>query len=177
MSGAGVTILALKSFLGVLLVAAGSAKLADRGGFALTLTGLGLGGRASRLATWVVSIAELTVGSASLSAISPSIVNLAVLVLMLLFSCVSVVAVLRSPDLSCRCFGSLTASRFNGIAVIRSLSLSAMAAVVLWGFRATREVASSGAGTTLLTIFAALVFAVICFQATTSLETVRRSSS
>lgn len=106
--------------LAAVLIVAGSAKLADLDGFRDTLKGLGFvrdAGSSASFACLAICSAELGLGSATLVGIWPREVNLALLLLTLLFAAVTSYAAAWKPEVTCRCYGSLTRSQFSRTAL------------------------------------------------------------
>lgn len=125
----------IRAFLAAVLIVAGAAKLADTHGFAGTLIGLGVPvrwGRLIRGLALAIPLLEVGLGIALALNAWPMIADLAVLALLSFFSVVTIVAVLKVPRVTCRCFGALSDSQFNGKGLARSLFLTALALIVVW---------------------------------------------
>src|SRR5260370_33416846 len=130
-----VIILLMRASLAAVLVAAGSAKLADTRSFALTLLGLGLPVR-QRLLTrglaYAIPLLEGGLGLTVVSGLWPLVINGAVLVLLCGFRLVVIFALSRKLNVACRCFGTLSDSQFSKQGLARSLLLTLLAVVVFW---------------------------------------------
>jgi hypothetical protein len=126
-------VLAAKSALALLLVVAGSAKLADVSGFAgsvrLFMPIQGSPRVMERTATGVATF-ELTLGSASLAFPSVAVINLLVLATACAFLTVSSLGYIRHRGRSCLCFGQLSNRVFDAAAVMRSVLIVGLAASV-----------------------------------------------
>ena len=108
--------LACKTAIAVLLVAAGGAKLADRRGFAASVRLFLPGPAAPRLHRAValgIAGGEIAVGAASLSSPRARWLNLVVLAICCGFVAVSAAGYRWHRGRSCRCFGALSRRRFN----------------------------------------------------------------
>ncbi len=125
-----VAALTCKAAIAVLLVVAGSAKLADLAGFAGTAR-LFLPARTSqavvRALAAVIATTEVAIGAASLSSPLVRWLDLAVLALCCGFVAVSAIGYLRHPGRACRCLGALTGRAFT-LAAIGRAALIAIAA-------------------------------------------------
>jgi hypothetical protein len=171
-----IIIFLIRALLATILVAAGAAKLVDLVGFTATLSALGMPAvrklKIHPLAL-AISLLELALGLALGSGLWPIVINTAVLVLMIGFSAVVLVALHRTPNVSCRCFGALSDTQFSGRGLVRGLLLTALAVVVFWyGF--TSPLPLMGPLTFRVLIFLGyLVFAVAAAQAAQTLATVK----
>lgn len=129
-------LLILRAILAAVLIAAGAAKLADTRNFGDTLYGLGMPVSMGWLVNGLViafPLVELGLGFGLVSGVMSQEINLAVLVLMVVFMLITLVALIRKPNLKCRCFGALSDSQFSGKGLIRIVFLVAAAAVVVLG--------------------------------------------
>ncbi len=157
---------ALKETLALVLVAAGAAKLADLPGFAAALSRLGVARAAGRFALFVCAV-EVGLGLASFLYVWPEAINLAVLFCAGGFVAVNVYGILRLPDLRCRCFGTLSASRFGKASLARACAMVIAAAFVLW-----RDPYPTGLSASYLALLApsAVLLGVLALQAARAAE-------
>jgi hypothetical protein len=129
--------LAAKLAIAIMLIAAGSAKLAAVGQFASTVRlflprGLVPAGKAlpaARMAAGLIAAGELAVGCASLALPQAGWLNWAVLGIAALFVVVSAVGYGRFRGRSCNCFGGLSRRRFDRRGIARSLLIAGIGAV------------------------------------------------
>jgi uncharacterized membrane protein YphA (DoxX/SURF4 family) len=138
MTAGSVLILCVRGGLAVTLIAAGAAKLASVTDFSSTLAQLsGISISTVRRIALIRSAArllagvELAIGLASLTGAMPRAIDATVVALTFAFAVAAVAGYRTHSTLECRCFGSLTASRFGRGGVARSLGLLAAALVVL----------------------------------------------
>jgi hypothetical protein len=122
-----------KAALAVVLLVAGSAKLADLDDFAGAV-GLFVPGRWPRLApaappvvAVVLAVGELLIGVASLCWPGLGWVNVAVLALACGFTAVAAFGYARRRGQPCRCFGALSRRRFGPRALAQALLISGAA--------------------------------------------------
>jgi uncharacterized membrane protein YphA (DoxX/SURF4 family) len=163
-----------RAAVAVTLVASGSAKLGDVRSFAETVRGVGVPRRYARALGGAVALVETTLGALALAGLWVRAVDAAMLAMLLLFAGIAVYAWRTSPDLRCRCFGSLSDSRFGRRTLLRTVALAAVAAlvVVAEGFELPRY---GGASTPrALLVVAALALALVCTQAARTLDIVQR---
>jgi hypothetical protein len=129
-----VPVLCAKTALACLLIVAGSAKLSDPASFASTvrlfiplrvawplLTAIAVG----------VSLAELTVGLASLTLPAITALNAVVFAVACAFVAVSAIGYAFHHGRSCRCFGGLSQRKFDAAGVLRSAVIAGIAALAL----------------------------------------------
>ena len=91
------------------------------------------------------------------------------------FAAVTVYAVRTRPGLRCRCFGALTESRFGPYALVRTLALVALAAVVVVAADGRVDLPSAPGGTgAAFTLAGGALFALACAQAARTLDLVQR---
>jgi uncharacterized membrane protein YphA (DoxX/SURF4 family) len=129
-------VLILRAFLAAILVTSGAAKMADRQGFATTLMTLGLSIRPVYLVLGLsvaIPLLEIGIGVFLVSGFWPSMLNIAVLVLMGSFTLITIFALRKKLSVACRCFGALSDSQFNRKGLVRSLLLTGSALLVFWG--------------------------------------------
>lgn len=176
MSAWAVVLLALRSALAVVLVAAGAAKLVDVPGFVSTVEGLGLPRRWAHPGALVVATCELTVGTASMLGLWPAATNLAVFTMTLGFALVTSLAMRRGPHLRCRCFGALANSRFGPATLARSLLMWATAATVLATNGRISLQPEVGIAATVPLLLVLALFAAASAQAARTVEVVRRGT-
>jgi hypothetical protein len=136
--------LSAKAVLAVLLLVAGSAKLAGVEGFAGAIR-LFLPGRLPRLALTVLPFAaaliaagELLTGLVSLCWPALGWVNLAVLALACGFTVVAAVGYARRRGQSCNCFGALTRRGFGPRTLVQSVLIAGAAALAAGPARSAR---------------------------------------
>ncbi|MGH7759800.1 MAG: MauE/DoxX family redox-associated membrane protein [Candidatus Dormibacteraceae bacterium] len=130
-----VLVFALRASLSVILVISAMAKLVDVPGFERTLALLRLPGarRASRHLAIALPSLELALGELVILGVFQPFVEIAVAILFVAFTCLTVWAVLTRAKVPCRCFGALTDSAFTVPGIIRGSGFSAAAFVVcLW---------------------------------------------
>lgn len=165
-----------RASLAAVLVAAGAAKLADVSGFATTLQGLGIPARLVSLVrglALVVPLVEVALGIALVSGLWPTVISSVVLVLMCGFSLVVIVALRRRVRVACRCFGTLSDSQFSGRGLVRSLVLTLLAVVVLWGGGAYTLGFSASLPALLLLVAGYLLFGLAAAQAARSIAVLK----
>lgn len=163
-----VVVLLLRAGLAAVLVAAGSAKLADLRSFALTLMGLGLPARRQLLLrglALLIPLFEVGLGLAIVSGLWSMVINSVVLVLMVGFNAVVIVALRRKLKVTCRCFGTLSDSQFSGKGLARSLLLTGVAAIVFWSGNVLSLQVSDSPTTSILLVAGFLLFALAAAQA------------
>jgi uncharacterized membrane protein YphA (DoxX/SURF4 family) len=171
-----VVVLLLRAGLAAVLVAAGSAKLADLRSFVLTLMGLGLPGRWRLLLrglALIIPLFEVGLGLAIVSGLWPAVINSVVLVLMASFSVVVIVALRRKLKVTCRCFGMLSDSQFSSKGLARSLLLTGVAALVLWSGNVLSLQVTGSPGTSILLVAGFLLFAFAAAQAARSIAVLK----
>jgi hypothetical protein len=171
-----VLVLAAKAAIAVLLIAAGSAKLADPAGFAAAIR-LFVPRRAparvqalAPAAAGAVIAAELIAGTASLCWPAAAWANLAVLALACGFAAVAGLGYARFRDRPCRCFGALTRRSFSARSLVQSLVILAAATLAASGPAATDAVAI-GLIAHLLLLAAASLLALAASTAAKALAT------
>jgi uncharacterized membrane protein YphA (DoxX/SURF4 family) len=160
-------IILIRTSLAAVLVAAGAAKLADLPGFATTLMGLGVPTRPSlliRVLTYAIPFLELGVGVVAVSGLWPTVLDGALLILMLSFSIVVIVALRRHLSVACRCFGALSASQFSGKGLARNVFLTILALGVFWSGNAYPLQFEGPPSVILLLVVGFLLFAVAAAQ-------------
>lgn len=167
--------LAAKSLLAVMLLVAGSAKLADLASFAAAVR-LFFPVRIARIAVrWVavgVAVTEFALGSVSLSWPAMGWINPAVFVLTCGFTAVSSAGYLFRRGQSCRCFGALTRREFDVATVARSAVIAVAAAVAM--FRVGQALVAIDEVEHLLLLLAGVVVASAAFAASRSLAAGRK---
>jgi uncharacterized membrane protein YphA (DoxX/SURF4 family) len=178
MTAGSVLILCVRGGLAVILIAAGAAKLASLTDFSSTLAQLSgisisTGRRVAliRSAAKLLAAGELASGLASLTGAIPRAIDAAVVALTLAFAIVAVYGFRTHSMLECRCFGSLTASRFGRGGVARAVALLGAAVVVL-AVGAPEGVAwrtSPGAAAAIATL--GILFGLCCATATRTIDT------
>jgi hypothetical protein len=126
-------VLAAKSGLALMLIVAGSAKLAGVSSFTASVKlFVPVDGSPRAMERIAVGIAtfELLLGSASLAFPSVAVFNLLVLATTCGFLTVSAIGYVRHRGKSCLCFGQLSNRVFDGVGVLRSVLLVGLAAGV-----------------------------------------------
>lgn len=179
MTVADVIMLSARALLAVVLVAAGAAKLADLRAFAGTLQRLNLPGRRRRFAAAsLVAGAELGLGTLSLAAVWPRVIDAVVLGVMIAFVVVTTVSVIRRTDVRCRCFGALSDSRFDAHALARALFLCALAAAIVAGAPTLpAEAWPHPVGPVAAVVAATVLLAFGCGHASRTVDLVRRGAA
>jgi hypothetical protein len=184
-----VAVLGAKALLAVMLLVAGGAKLADLDSFAVSVRlflprrpwagapaagGLLTSPALARRIAWAVALTELGLGAASLAVPAIWALNVAVLCAACCFAAVSGVGFAFHRGRSCRCFGALSARRFDLAGLGRSAAVAALAglATAPAGPGAPAAVDLSPAGHGLLVAGSALV-AFVAFTAARSLAASR----
>ncbi|HUZ36593.1 MAG TPA: MauE/DoxX family redox-associated membrane protein [Streptosporangiaceae bacterium] len=167
--------LAAKAGLAVMLLVAGSAKLADLASFAaavrLLLT-FRVPRGAVRAAALAVALTELVAGVASLVLPSAGWINPVVLALACGFVLVSGLGYLFHRGRSCRCFGALSNRRFDLAGIARSLAIAATAAVAM--VRVPPAMTGVGPGSRTLLLASAAVVGLAAFSAARALGSARK---
>lgn len=165
----------VRSVLATVLIAAGAAKLADLSSLTSTLKEL-TNGRVRRAAPLAAAIAscELSLGLLSYASVWRQAVDVTILGLTFGFVGTTAYAAARRPTLRCRCFGTLSQSRFDMKALLRTLTLAVSAALVVATWSAWSDVANSPTASFLIVIVGG-VFALTVIQATRALDLVRNS--
>ncbi len=175
-----IIVLLIRALLAAVLVAAGSAKLADTRSFATTLIGLGVPAHRERLVrglALVVPLAEVGLGLGLVSGFWPTVINGAVLVLMCGFSTIVLVALRKAPTVACRCFGALSDSQFSGKGLARSLLLTVLAVVTLWSGNTYTPPFNRSPGAAILLVAGYLLFAAAAAQAAATIAAVKARRS
>ena len=166
----------IRASLAAVLVAAGSAKLADTPSFAATLTGLGLPAGKPRLVRGLalaIPLLEVGLGLAVVGGLWPIVINGSVLFLMSGFSVVVLVALHKTPHVACRCFGALSDSQFTTRGLARCLLLTASAAAVFGGGNAYSLHFEVPLGAVVLLVVGYLLFAIAVAQAAQTIARVK----
>jgi len=163
-----IVLLLCRASLAAVLLAAGTAKLADTRSFAATLIGLGVPARRQLLVrglAFIFPLVEVILGIAIVTGLWPTIINSLVLMLMCGFSLVIVVALRRKLQVACRCFGMLSDSQFSARGLARSLFLTLLAVLVFWGGRLYSLQLTGSPAAILLLVAGFLLFALAAAQA------------
>lgn len=171
-----VALLTGRAALAAVLVAAGSAKLADVESFAVTLTALGISAHRQPVARRLgvaLPLMELGIGFALASGAAPEAVDIAALVLTIAFSAAVVVALSRHLQVTCRCFGALSESQFSRRGLARSLALMALAAILVWQSHAADQLLVSAVGFRLIVVGGYGILALATLQAAKTMELAR----
>jgi peroxiredoxin/uncharacterized membrane protein YphA (DoxX/SURF4 family) len=129
--GASVVLLGLRLVLAAVLAWSGLAKLADRAGFRTALAGFALPAGLAGAAAVVLPIAEVAVAAALVPAVSAWWAAAGALVLLLAFTLVLVVTLVRGRRPDCHCFGTFSARPISWLTVVRNGILVAAAAVLV----------------------------------------------
>jgi hypothetical protein len=133
-----VLVLAAKSALAVMLLAAGGAKLADLDAFAGTVRLFIPRRIPSQIREDMavgVALAELLIGALSLAIPTIRWLNPVVFALGCIFVAVSGIGYAFHRGRSCRCFGGLSRRKFDVPGIIRSVAIAALAAVAMLNVR------------------------------------------
>jgi hypothetical protein len=160
-----------------ILLASGSAKLADVRAFEATLISLGVASRPTHLSRGLaigLSAGEALLGLVSLVGVWRAFIDGCIFALMLVFAMVTVFAVSRRRGLRCRCFGALRKSQFGTRSLVESLTLAILAAVVLVGGIKLDTAFEFANPATALLLAAAVIFGLACGQAARVLERVQK---
>jgi len=168
-----------RASLAAVLVAAGAAKLADVRSFAITLRGLGIPARYEPLIRGlaiIVPLGEVVLGIGLVSGLWPTVINAIVLVLMGGFSLIVLFALLKRLHVPCRCFGMLSDSQFSRQGLARSLLLTLLAAMVLWGESVYSLRFDASPVTILLLIAGFLLFGLATGQAAKAMAVIKGSA-
>ena len=166
----------LQAGVALVVLSAGSAKLADVRGFATTVSTLGVPRAWSARTARGVALAEIGVGALALAGIAGRVVGVLLLALTVGFVAVTIFALRWRPQARCRCFGALSESRFGPISLVRSVLLAAAAAVVVVGGHGTTGLTYGPLESVLLLAIAAL-FAVGCAAASTAVALMRKGAA
>jgi hypothetical protein len=173
----GLIVLAARDALGLALLLAGGAKLADITAFRATLVALGLGRmrpeRASRILAVILPTWEIGLGAATLAGLSAQHADIAVWATFTTFFLVVAFAARRRPGLSCRCFGAFGASVFDRKAVRRSGGLMGVATLTLFGGYVTSTSYSGSVPAIVLVVAGSLMFALVAKEGTVALTSFR----
>ena len=123
--------LAARLILGVVFVAAGTAKLtiAGRRSFARGLRGFGVAPRLVRPLTAAIPFLEVALGSLLLAGLATRAAALAVLALVVAFSAAVARALLRGERVDCGCFGAAAARQVGPGTLLRNVVLATLAAL------------------------------------------------
>jgi hypothetical protein len=160
-------VLATKSGLALMLVVAGSAKLAGVSSFAATVKLFipiqGSPRMMERIAVGIVTF-ELFLGGASLAFPSVAAINLLVLATGCAFLSVSSLGYVRHRGKSCLCFGQLSNRVFDAAGVMRSLVILGLAAGVV-AIAVSRSSIQLATGDHVLLLGGAAVVAVATYTA------------
>lgn len=136
--GSSVVGLTAATTVGLMLLAAGAAKLRDPRAMQPFLRGLGVQARPAGAAARVLPVGELVVGAWLASAVTPAPAAIAATLLAAGFAAALVLATARGVVEPCRCFGTLDR--------VRSHRLSLARALVVLGGSVTALAAANGAG-------------------------------
>jgi uncharacterized membrane protein YphA (DoxX/SURF4 family) len=168
-----------RASLAAVLVAAGAAKLADVRSFATTLRGLGMPAHYEPLIRGlaiIVPLTEVVLGIGLVSGLWPTVINAIVLVLMAGFSLVVLFALRKRLHVACRCFGMLSDSQFSKKGLARSLLLTLLAAMVLWGERVYSLRFDASPVAILLLVAGFLLFGLAAGQAAKTMAVIKGSA-
>lgn len=160
-------VLAAKSGLALMLIVAGSAKLAGVSGFAASVKlFMPVHGSPRAMERTAIAIAtfELILGSASLGFPSVAVINFLVLATACAFLTISSIGYVRHRGKSCLCFGQLSNRVFDAVGVMRSLVIVGLAASVAVIAVSRSAIQLSTAGHVLL-LGGAVVVAVATYTA------------
>ena len=176
MSLGDVVVWGLRASLAVVLLASGSSKLADLDAFTETVQKL-FGPRPSvvlaRGAGAAVCLGEILLGLLSLVGVVPGLIDALIFTTFGLLALVGAFAVLRRPELDCRCFGSLARTGLGKRSLTRAAILAASAAIVV--LTAPRSVGSWPWLPRLMIGSSAALFSVLVAQAAGSVGLVTRT--
>lgn len=167
-------VLTAKVIVAVMLLVAGSAKLADVTGFAAAVRLLipvrvrAVTGRAMAV---TVAVAEVALGLASLSSPATSWLNLVVFGFACGFVAVSVLGYAFHRGHSCRCFGALSRRKFDALGIVRAVAIAAAAALATASL--PRAMVEIGAADRALLLLTAAVISLAAFSAARALGLAR----
>jgi uncharacterized membrane protein YphA (DoxX/SURF4 family) len=163
--------LAIRDVLALVFISGGSAKLANLTEFQTVLARLGLPKRLKPIALAVIAV-EILMALAIISGWWWRFTNFAVLTVAIGFVLVSLWAYHRSAETTCRCFGALSASRFDRRAIARTSALATLALVVALAPMPddARPRLLWGAGL----VLALVTFGIVCFEAARAMEILQR---
>lgn len=168
-----------RASLAAVLVAAGSAKLADVRSFATTLRGLGIPARHEPLIrglAFIVPLTEVILGIAIVTGLWPTFINIIVFVLMAGFSLVVLFALHKRLHVACRCFGMLSDSQFSSKGLIRSLLLTLLALLVFWGEIVYSLRFDASPALILLLATGFILFGLVAMQAAKTMAVIKESA-
>lgn len=169
----GAILALIRAFLGVVLLAAGGAKLADTRTFAATLANLGVPARPTSLRgilALAIPLGEILLGLAVACQRLPLLADAAALVLFAAFTGVIIEVLRAKPGVACRCFGSLSDSQFGWAGAVRGVLLTCLAALMLLADLAGVTDKSTVSGlTAILIVLGYLLFAYAAAQAARTL--------
>jgi thiol-disulfide isomerase/thioredoxin len=121
----------VRLLLAVVLTVAGAAKLADPGGARRAFTDLGGPVWLAPVAAWLLPLVEIAAALALLSSAGAVAGAWSALVLFLVFTGVLGLALARSHDIRCHCFGQLSASPVRRQTLVRTGLLAALAGALV----------------------------------------------
>lgn len=165
----------VRDAVGVTLVVAASAKLADLAGFRATLAAL-TATRPSTMRIPAIALCglEFVIGAALLVGLWPGLASSSALCLSGGFVAVTLRAIVERQPIECRCFGALASDQFGRVGLARAslLFLGSLLAVFAWGTGATS--ASNFSAWTVIVLGALSGVAVVAGGAASSTNDIRR---
>ncbi len=170
-----ILVLAAKALVAVMLVVAGSAKLADVASFGAAvrlLLPFRAPGAAVTAAALAASVTELVLGAASLSLPAVGWLNPVVFGLACGFVFVSGLGYVRHRGRSCRCFGALSSRRFDALGMARAAVIAAAAAIAMT--RVPPALVGLGTGARVLLLICVALVALAAHSAAHALGLARR---
>lgn len=123
-------LLAVRLLLAAVFAVAGAAKLADRDGFHLSLTELGVPRPLVPAVAWLVPLVELAVAAALVPTSSARAAAGATVVLLVVFSLAMTRVLVRGERPDCGCFGRALSSRLGPGTLARNAVLATFAVAV-----------------------------------------------
>lgn len=118
--------------LGAVFVAAGAAKLIDRAEFEKHLPAFGVKWPpVARSMSYVLPLAEVVIGTLLIVGLLPNVAASAALILLLLFTLVVAVALVRRTPVSCGCFGNIGQGTVTRMTLGRNFILLSMASTLI----------------------------------------------
>jgi peroxiredoxin len=120
-------------FLAAVFAAAALAKLYDQEGTRRALKDFGAPGHLTFALAFFLPAAEMTIALALVPAATARLGAIAALALLVLFSAVILINLVRGRAHACHCFGQLGSAPIGRKTIIRNLVLIALAAPVAWG--------------------------------------------
>lgn len=135
-------VLAARLLLAAVLAAAGVGKLLDRSGSRLAFADFGVPERATVSLAWLLPILELGTAAALLAKTSFAVAALFACTLLVTFSGVIGLSLVRGKRPDCHCFGQLHTAPAGGFTLARNLFLLVLAVFVVTASRSRHELSA-----------------------------------